>query len=187
MVRPGRDKLKGVVEVDETFIGEKQSGSKRGRGTENKVLVAIAVEIDEKKVGRVRFGVIRDASADSLKEFLQKTVEIGSTIVTDGWKGYNGIESIGYKHKISDKSSDNDEEKLLPHAQLVISLRKRWIMGTLQGSISDQHIEYYLDEYTFRFNRRTSASRGKLFYRLVEQAAEIEPITYNDIKERKGA
>jgi transposase-like protein len=187
MVRPGRDKLKGVVEVDETFIGGKQSGSKRGRGTENKVLVAVAVEIDEKKVGRVRFRIIPDASSESLEKFIQNSVETGSIIVTDGWRGYNGIANIGYKHKISDKSCIIDEEKMLPHTHLVISLLKRWIMGTLQGSISDQHMEYYLDEYTFRFNRRTSSNRGMLFYRLVEQAAELEPTTYNDIIERKGA
>jgi hypothetical protein len=87
MVRPGRDKLKGVVEVDEAFIGGKQSGNKRGRGTDNKVLIAIAVEMDKKKIGRIRLGVIPDASAESLEEFLQNSVEKGSTIVTDGWRG----------------------------------------------------------------------------------------------------
>ncbi|MCL2808459.1 MAG: IS1595 family transposase [Treponema sp.] len=184
MVRPGREKLKGIVEIDETFIGGKQSGGKRGRGTDNKTLVAVAVEMDGSKIGRVRLAVIKDASAQNLEEFLQNSVESGSTIITDGWKGYSRIKELGYKHKVSDKK---DEEKLLPHVHLVISLLKRWILGTLQGSISDQHMAYYLDEYTFRFNRRTSASRGKLFYRLIEQAAEIKPVIYNEIAERKGA
>jgi transposase-like protein len=186
MVRPGRDRLKGVVEVDEAFIGGKQSGNKRGRGTDNKVLIAIAVEMDKKKIGRIRLGVIPDASAKSLEEFLQKSVEKGSTVVTDGWRGYNGVENIGYKHIIQNRKVF-DEGKLLPHAHLVVSLLKRWIMGTLQGSLSEQHMNYYLDEYTFRFNRRKSGSRGMLFYRLIEQAVEIKPIIYKEISERIGA
>ena len=187
MVRPGREKLKGTVEADEAFIGGKQSGNKRGRGTENKVLVAVAVEMDGKNIGRARFGVIKDASAESLEEFLLNTVEKGSTVITDGWRGYSGIGKQGYKHKISDKRVNEADEKLLPNVHLVISLLRRWIMGTLQGSLSEQHMKYYLDEYAFRFNRRKSASRGKLFYRLVEQAAEIGPATYNEIAKRKGS
>jgi transposase-like protein len=187
MVRPGRDKLKGTVEVDEAFIGGKQSGNKRGRGTDNKVLVAIAVEIDGKKIGRVRFGVIPDASAESLEGFIKNTVEKNSAIITDGRRGYGRIKELGYIHKVSEKNIKGGDDHMLPNAHLVISLLKRWIMGTLQGSLSEQHMKYYLDEYTFRFNRRASASRGKLFYRLVEQASEIKPVIYNEIKERKEA
>jgi transposase-like protein len=187
MVRPGRDKLTGTVEVDEAFIGGKQSGNKRGRGTDNKVLIAIAVEIGEKRMGRVRFGVIPDASAESLEGFIGNAIEKNSTIITDGWRGYNKIQELGYGHKVSQKKDKDDDEQMLPNVHLVISLLKRWIMGTLQGSLSEQHMEYYLDEYAFRFNRRTSASRGKLFYRLLEQATEIKPVIYNEIKERKGA
>jgi len=186
MVRPGRDKLKGKIEVDECFIGGKQSGSKRGRGTENKSLIAVAVEIEKNKVGRVRFGLIKDASAASLEGFIEKTAEKGATIITDGWRGYSRVKEMGYKHKVDEKEY-TDKDKLLPHVHLVISLLKRWIMGTLQGSVSEQHLEYYLDEYTFRFNRRTSRSRGKLFYRLLEQAVGIDTITYDDITKRKGA
>jgi len=188
MVRTGRDKLNGTVEIDEAFIGGKQSGGKRGRGTNNKVLVTIAVETGEKKMGRVRFGVIPDASSESLENFLHESVEPGSTVITDGWKGYSRIKQLGYRHKISDKKPKLlDEDTVLPNAHLVISLLKRWIMGTLQGSLSDQHIKYYLDEFTFRFNRRTSGNRGMLFYRLIEQAAEIEPVVYDVIKDRKSA
>jgi transposase-like protein len=146
--------------------------------------VAVAVETKEGKVGRIRLGVIPDASGESLEEFVKNSVEKGSTIVTDGWSGYNGIKGLRYKHMISDKF---DENKMLPSVHLVISLLRRWIMGTLQGSLSSQHMAYYLDEFTFRFNRRTSASRGMLFYRLLEQAVEIEPVIYDDIRERKGA
>jgi len=187
MVRPGRDKLKGTVEVDETFIGGKQTGKKRGRGTDNKVLVAIAIEIDGKKLGRVRFGVIPNSSSESLEGFLEKAVEKGSTVITDGWCGYSRVKKLGYRHKVSEKRIKDTGDQMLPNAHLVISLLKRWIMGTLQGSLSEQHMEYYLDEYTFRFNRRTSVSRGKLFYRLVEQAAEIKPVIYDEIKGRKRA
>jgi transposase-like protein len=186
MVRPGRDKLSGIIEVDEAFIGGKQSGGKRGRGTDNKIMVAIAVEKNNGIMGRIRIGVIKDASSESLLEFIQNSVEEGSTIVTDGWRGYSSLETQGFGHDIMEKNQ-GQEDKMLPDVHLVISLLKRWIMGTLQGSVSEQHMAYYLDEYTFRFNRRTSASRGKLFYRLVEQAAEIEPTVYKTIAERKGA
>jgi len=186
MVRPGRDKLKGKVEVDECFIGGKQSGGKRGRGTENKTLIAVAVEINKNKIGRIRFGLIKDASAESLENFIEKTVEKGATIVTDGWKGYNKVQRMEFKHMIDEKEYIN-KDKLLPHVHLIISLLKRWIMGTMQGSVSEQHMAYYLDEYTFRFNRRTSGSRGMLFYRLVEQAAGVDIVTYNDIISRREA
>ena len=186
MVRLGREKLKGIIEVDEAFLGGKQSGGKRGRGTENKVLVVVAAEYgaNKNKIGRIRMSVIPDASAESLETFLIECVEKSSTVITDGWRGYNAIENLGFKHKIM---TGKNEDNLLPKVHLVVSLLKRWIMGTLQGSISDQHMLYYLDEYTFRFNRRTSASRGMLFYRLIEQASGIEPVIYKDIKKRKGA
>jgi len=186
MVRPGRDKLKGVVEVDEAFIGSRQSGGKRGRGTDNKSLVIVAVEYGEKKnrIGRIRMKIIPDASSSSIETFLDESVEKGSTVITDGWLGYNNVKDKGYDHKVM-KEKENDT--LLPEVHLVVSLLKRWIMGTLQGSVSGQHIPYYLDEYTFRFNRGTSESRGLLFYRLIEQASEIKPVIYNKIIKRKEA
>jgi len=184
MVRPNRDKLSGIVEVDECFIGGKQEGGQRGRGTE-KTLVAIAVERNDDVIGRIRLSVIKDASAESLKEFVENSVKKRSTIITDGWRGYNELKSWGYRHKQTESKGKKD--KMLPNAHLVISLLKRWIMGTMQGSVSDKHLSYYLDEYTFRFNRRTSANRGKLFYRLIEQSVELDATTYNDIIERETA
>jgi transposase-like protein len=186
MVRPGRDRLSGDIEIDEAFIGGKQSGGKRGRGTENKTLVAIAVEKKGDKIGRIRLGVIKDASSESLFEFIQNSVERGSTVNTDGWRGYSGLENYGYGHIITERDPKQGD-KMLPKAHLVTSLLKRWIMGTLQGSLSSQHLAYYLDEYTFRFNRRTSGNRGLLFYRLLEQSVQIKPSTYNDIVKRKRA
>jgi transposase-like protein len=178
MVRPGRDRLSGRVEVDETYFGAPKKGGKRGRGAENKVLAAIAVETNEKTVGRIRVSVLTDASQDSLHKFIQESVESGSTVVTDGWLGYSGLEAIGYNHEIIEHQ---DLDALLPYVHTVISLMKRWIMGTLQGSCSSEHLKYYFDEYTFRFNRRKSKSRGLLFYRLLQNAVQIEPVIYKNI------
>ena len=180
MIRPGRDKLSGVVEVDEGFIGGPGEGGKRGRGTENKVLVAVAVEITDKKIGRSRMSVIENASSESLHAFIENNVEIGSTIVTDGWRGYNGLSGKGYAQKITKKSSEDNKE-LLPHVHTVVSLLKRWLLGTLQGACSKEYLDYYLDEYCFRFNRRKAKSRGMLFYRLLQNAVQLQPTSYKDI------
>lgn len=180
MIRPGRDKLQGIVEVDETYIGGPESGGKRGRGAGNKVLVAVAVEINDNKIGRIRLGVINSASSENLHGFVQAVVETGSIIVTDGWSGYNGLSGKGYSQEIKNRKAI-DEENLLPHVHTVISLLKRWLLGTLQGSCSKGHIAYYLDEYSFRFNRRKSKSRGMLFYRLLQNAVQIPPTSYDDI------
>lgn len=171
MVRPGRDRLSGTVEVDETYIGGKKPG-KRGRGAEGKTLVAVAVEDKaENKIGRIRLGIIQDASSASLTSFAQQCIENDSIIRTDDWTGYNDLKSSGYFHEAV-KSND------LKIAHLVISLLKRWLLGTHQGAVSHEHLAYYLDEYTFRFNRRTSSHRGKLFYRLLQNAMEIESTNY---------
>ncbi len=171
MVRPGRDRLSGTIEVDETYVGGEKSG-KRGRGAEGKILVAIAVEDKaEKGIGRIRLSIIPDASSDSLTRFARHCIELGSTIRTDDWLGYRDLRSSGYFHQVA-KSMD------LKIAHLITSLLKRWLLGTHQGAVSHEHLAYYLDEYTFRFNRRTSKHRGKLFYRLLQNAMEIEPTTY---------
>jgi transposase-like protein len=174
MVRPGRDNLSGLVEVDETYMGGERSG-KRGRGADNKTLVAVAVEDKSetsktgKGIGRIRLQVIPDASAKSLETFIKTRIHVGSRIRTDGWLGYQGISDIGYNHIVADSMD-------LKIAHLTISLLKRWLLGTYQGAVSPAHLDYYLDEFTFRFNRRTSASRGKLFYRLVQQALVSGPV-----------
>lgn len=180
MVRPGRDKLQGIVEVDEAFIGAPSKGGKRGRGAENKILIAIAVEVNEYKIGRIRMGVIENASSESLNAFIEDSVEKGSTIVSDGWSGYNGLPAKGYLHSIKKRKNGNDEN-LLPHVHTVVSLLRRWLLGTLQGSCSKDHIAYYLDEYCFRFNRRKSRSRGMLFYRLLQNAVQMQSTPYKDI------
>ncbi len=176
MVRPGRDRLAGTVEVDETYVGGEKPG-KRGRGAAGKALVLIATQMNDKGIGRIRLRRIRDASAASLDPAVQEAVESGSVVRTDGWGGYNNLRALGYVREIVRKDADVGDN-LLPCCNRVASLLKRWLLGTHQGAVSHEHLEYYLDEYTFRFNRRTSRYRGKLFYRLIQQAAAIEPVPY---------
>jgi transposase-like protein len=179
MVRPGRDRLAGTVEVDETYIGGEKPG-KRGRGAVGKSLVIIAAQMDGKGIGRIRLRIVRDASAASLNPAVQEAVEPGSVVQTDGWGGYNNLGSLGYVREIVRKDADVGDN-LLPCCNRVASLLKRWLLGTHQGAVSHEHLEYYLDEYTFRFNRRTSRYRGKLFYRLIQQAVEIKPVPYSTL------
>jgi len=181
MVFPGRNKLSGKIEVDETLVGGKRSG-KRGRGAEGKSLVVIAVEIMEKGTGRVRMSLISDASKKSLKKFINENIETGSNLITDGWKGYTGISKSGYQHEIEDKTKLLDGEEILPNVHRIASLLKRWLLGTHQNYIGEGYLSYYLDEYTFRYNRRKSNSRGLLFQRLIEQGVLHEPVEYKSIK-----
>jgi transposase-like protein len=179
MVRPGRDRLSGMVEVDETYIGGKKPG-KQGRGAAGKSLVLVAVEDKGKHFGRIRLSRVADASKESLIPAVQKSVEKGSLVRTDGWSGYKQLSSVGYKHSVARNSTDVGDN-LLPLASRVAALLKSWLQGTHQGAVHPSHLDYYLDEFTFRFNRRTSRSRGKLFYRLVQQAVAIPPVTGQDI------
>ena len=179
MVRPGRDRLSGVVEVDEVFIGGSRQG-KRGRGAEGKTLVLIAAQADGRKIGRIRMARIADASAESLLTALVQLVEPGTLIQTDGWSAYCGMSDLGYVHQVI-HHSDELGENLLPRINLTVSLLKRWLLGTHQGAVRSQHLDYYLDEFTFRFNRRTSKSRGLLFYRLLQQAVVLDPVRGKDL------
>ncbi len=184
MVRTGRDKLTGVVEVDETFIGGTEIGKgKQGRGAETKTLVVVATECNGKQIGRVRFKCIPDASGENLIGFIEENIEPGSKIITDGWSGYRSLsKSDKYEHEVKTISGSGQEaHELLPHVHLVDSLVKRWLNGTHQGKVSPKHLPHYLDEYAFRFNRRLSTYRGKLFYRLVQQAVDTPPMPFNEI------
>lgn len=182
MVRPGRERLRGLVEVDETYLGGLEEGQRGRPSAGKKALIAVAAEEAGRGIGRVRLRRIRDASATSLCPFVSDSVELGSQVRTDGWVGYDGIAAMGYRHKVSVISkSKRRADELLPHVHRVVSLLKRWLMGTHQGAVSHDHLDYYLDEFTFRFNRRTSSSRGKLFYRLVQQAVQVSPQPYSAI------
>ena len=183
MVRPGRDRLRGAVEMDESYFGSTEEG-KMGRTKGEKALIAIAVELDEAKIGRIRLKRIPDASAAVLVGFLKENVEPDSEVHTDGWRGYLPITAAGYVHRQHKQTSlwmDAPAYDEMPHTHQVASLLKRWLLGTHQGAVSPVHMDYYLDEFTFRFNRRKSASRGQLFYRLVEQAVQVEPHPYHTL------
>lgn len=186
MVRPGRDRLSGTVEIDETFVGGVDTGGKRGRGAARKSVVVIAVEILEPKgFGRVRMKSIPDASGESLIPFVSESVEPGSIVHTDSWGGYNGLSKKGYMHKRTNLSDSGDPAHVvMPGVHRIASLLKRWILGTHQGAVSGKHLAYYLDEYSFRFNRRTSRARGLLFYRLMQQAVEISPPSYRQLVQK---
>lgn len=178
MVRPGRDRLAGRVEVDETYLGGPEGGV-RGRQTEDKALIVVAAQEDGKGVGRIRMRRIPDASAESLVPFVEESVEPGSAVHTDGWLGYVPLEMKGYIHEVSFLHGDpRSPSQLLPRVHRVVSLLKRWLMGTHQGAVSHEHLDYYLDEFTFRFNRRRSHARGLLFYRLLQQVVEVDPVPY---------
>jgi transposase-like protein len=175
MVRPGRDSLSGIVEVDETYIGGKKPG-KRGRGAEGKALVGVAVEDKGYEgIGRIRLCHIKDASSDSLLSFVQGVAQPDSIIHTDNWSGYNSLVDNGFTHFVQ-----SSKDMIIVH--LVASLLKRWLLGTYQGAVRSSHLSYYLDEFTFRFNRRTSASRGKLFYRLVQHSVMVDPAPVSTLK-----
>ena len=183
MIRPNRSPLTGIVEVDETFIGGKDEGGKRGRGAGRKAIVVIAVEVhDPKGFGRARMARIPGMRGDSLIPFVCENVQPNSTVITDCWKGYNMLNENGYTHKKINLSETGDPAHVhLPGVHRIASLLKRLLLGTHQGAVSPKHLDYYLDEYTFRFNRRTSRARGLLFYRLLEQAVCNSPVPYRQI------
>jgi len=182
MVRPGRDRLTGEVEVDETYVGGVEPrGGKRHVG--NKALVAIAAQADGAGIGRIRLRRIPDASSQSLAAFIKEAIEPGTRVVTDGWEGYTALKEAGYKHRPKViRGSGKMALTLLPRVHRVASLLKRWWLGTHQGAVSRDHLDYYLDEFTFRFNRRRSRWRGKLFYRLVQQAVQAPPVRPGPIR-----
>ena len=185
MVRPGRDRLSGIVEVDESYIGGKKAG-KRGRGAAGKALVVIAAQLDGSGIGRIRLRQVPDASAESLESAIEQAIEAGSKVRTDRWKGYNRLNRLGYIHEVVREEADVGDN-LLPSCHRTAGLLKRWLLGTHQGAVSGEHLDYYLDEFTFRFNRRTSRHRGKLFYRLLQQAVAIEPVPLKSmVKHTRG-
>jgi transposase-like protein len=177
MIRRGREQLRGRVEVDETYIGGKQAGT-RGRGAAGKTLVLVAVEGSASKLGRVRFRCVNTADRASIDPFVQDYVEPGALVVTDGLSAYNGLKSAGFAHRPQIiTQGGEDARQYLDHVHLVISLLKRWLVGTHQGAVKPAHLQGYLDEFSFRFNRRLSSHRGKLFHRLMEQAVTTRPPT----------
>ena len=187
MVRPGREHLSGRIEVDDTYVGGEEQGV-RGRQTWKKALVVVAAEENGRGIGRIRMARVRRATKTELHAFVKGSVEPGSTVRTDGWEGYVGLDEIGYGHEfVFLAGQEESPAQLLPRVHRVASLLKRWLLVTHQGAVSREHLDSYLDEFTFRFNRRTSRHRGKLFFRLVQQAAAIGPTTYTQmVKHARG-
>ena len=163
--------------MDETQIG---GPGHKGRGSPTKTLVVIAAQEDGRGTGRIRMARVPDGSAEHLLGFIQRAVVPGATVHTDGWKPYQGLAALGYEHEITRLKGQplSTATEVLPRVHRVASLLKHWLLGTHQGAIAPEHLDYYLDEFTFRFNRRTSASRGKLFYRLSQQAVQVAPVPY---------
>jgi len=185
MVMPGRELLNGSVEVDETYLGGEEAGVK-GRKAGSKVLVAVAVEGNDGHIGRVRLRCIKNASSEELLSFVTDNVSKNSRIITDAWTGYSPLRNMEFVHDVKNISQSNkNAAELLPNVHLVISLVKRWLLGTHQGAVSEKYIQYYLDEFSFRFNRRLSRHRGKLFYRMIQQAVIQEAITMDEITGKK--
>jgi len=186
LVRPGRERLTGTVEVDETFIGGEEPGLRGGRARGKKVLTGIAVEVKQPRgLGRCRIAPLADASAQSLHAFVTDHVEPGATVITDAWQGYRGLETLGYVHdrrsQRAARARGEDPGALLPGVHRAASLVKRWLLGTHQGSVEAAHLPSYLNEFVFRFNRRRSRSRGLVFYRLLELAVGHEPVRYHEL------
>lgn len=174
MVWPGRDRLTGTVEVDETYWGGPEEGV-IGRLTHDKALIIVAAEQDGQGIGRVRLQRIPDVTHTTLYAFIAQTVEPGSTVRTDGLNAYLGLPGYIHDRRVQGPNPQA-AGKLLPRVHRVVALLKRWLLGTHQGAIRHTYLDDYLNEFTFRFNRRTSRSRGKLFYRLAQQAVQIGPV-----------
>jgi transposase-like protein len=168
MVRSGREQLQGLVEVDEVLVGGVKPG-KRGRGALGKALILVAVEDKGKAgIGRIRIMTIPNASAESLRTAIMAMVETGSTLRTDKWPGYPSITKHGYPHVVIDRNVSEPGDDPTPLVHRTASLLKRWLLGTHQGGVHVENLSEYLNEFVFRFNRRKSQSRGKLFYRLIQ-------------------
>ena len=184
MVRPGRDRLCGRVDVDETYWGGEETGVV-GRLTHEKAIVIVAAEHDGAGIGRVRLRRIDDLTKASLHGFITQAVEPGSTVTTDGLPAYLGLNGHTHDRQVQRRAARG--VYLLPRVHRVISLLKRRLRGTHQGAVGDEHLDYYLDEFTFRFNRRRSNSRGKHFYRLAQQAVQVEPTPYKRLIHPAGS
>ena len=181
MVLPGRELLADAVEVDESYVGGIRRGV-GGRGARGKAIVAIAVEDRGERAGRVRMRRISDVTKDTLTDFVLDHVARGAEAHTDGWLGYFDIGKYRFKHVARNVSASGDPAHVaLLHVHRVASLVQRWILGTHQGAVGHDQLDYYLDEFTFRFNRRHSRHRGLLFYRLLEGALAADPHPYKTL------
>ena len=183
MVRPSRDRLGGLVEVDDVYWGADDKPV-TGRLTHDKALILVAAQADGQGIGRIRLRHVDDLTKATLHRFISEVIEPGSTVRTDGLNAYQGLKD--YVHDRHVRGPDPRRASvLLPRVHRVASLLKRWLLGTHQGSVGHDHLDAYLNEFTFRFNRRKSASRGKLFYRLAQQAVQVDPAPFDSLVNHK--
>jgi transposase-like protein len=194
MVRPDRDLLSGTVEVDEAYLALRRGAKVRRKGARYKTLsrdplvaIAVAVEVLQSKgFGRIRLRRIEAPTIDALMPFVCENVEPGATVRTDGSPIYRPLLKAGFDHDpFVILGSNTPAHKPLPGVHRIASLLKRWLLGTHHGAVDPRHVDYYLDEFTFRFNRRTSRSRGMLFYRLIQQSTIATPVTYAHIRDNE--
>lgn len=173
MVLPRRTRLEGAVEQDETYGGGQVREKAAGRGWGHP-LVACAVEIHADSLGRTRLAVCENASVKSLCSFVTENVAKGARVETDGWQSYNTLAELGFDHR---RHVSKTKDGLLPGVHRVISLLSRWLLGTHQGGVQPRHLQRYLDEFTFRFNRRRSTHPGRLFEKLAAVLVTARPYT----------
>ncbi len=175
MIRAGREPLEGPVEIDDAFIGGREEGV-TGRQSFKKARIVVAVEVPgatRKVLGRARISQVPDFSGDSLMPFVVENVVAGSHVITDGWDAYRPLGSLGFVHEVR-----VGDVELLANAHRVVSLLKRWLLGTHQGAVRRKHLQHYLDEFTFRYDRRKSRDVGKIFYRMLQGASSNEVTPY---------
>ena len=178
--RDGELMLQGIVEMDEAFIGGKDPGV-RGRGQPGKSKVAVCAEGDSpQQMGRAHMRIIPDASGESLTSAAAQTIEPGNTVRTDGWVPYGALGKHGYDHQPRTQTTAAIADVWLPWVHIVISNFKRWLLDAFHG-VSAGHLQAYLDEFTYRLNRRHQ--RTDLFRRLLNRCTSYldEPVTYNDL------
>ena len=176
MVRPERDRITGMVEVDDAYVGGLEEGRRGGRQREGgKAIVVAAVEIRGRGSGRIRLGVVEDVSGDSLVGFVEGAVAPRSVVFTDGWMGYVPLRKKGYDHRPKTQGAAQNAAKLLPRVHRVFSNLKTWLMGTHHG-VGRKHLPHYLNEFVFRFNRRRTPMAA--FHTLLGLAGQHAPTTY---------
>ena len=191
MAQNGRERLRGEVEFDETYVGGVEQGAP-GRSRGKKQPVAVACErISDTAMGRIRLARLPDASALAIADFFEHNVEPGSILVSDDWASYGPAldelkaRSVTYEHRpTSLRASGERAHRVHPHVHRVAALLKRWMLGTHQGSITDEYLDAYLDEFVFRFNRRHSKNRGLVFWRLVCALVEADPFPRAELARR---
>lgn len=190
LVAPGRDRLRGEVEIDEGYVGGKEENC-IGRGAIDKQIVVGAVEIvrwndarsgkPRKRCGRIRLETIPDVSGATLRKFVVANVAKGTKIITDGWTSYSFVKKAGFKHEVLVGRAKDDT---MPNFHRVISNLKTWLKGTFHGRVEPKHLQAYLNEFTFRFNRRFL--KGKAFNRALGLATELTSPTYDELYDKDG-